>query len=98
RIVGSMGVSPDNADPSALMVRSDLLDSGSIKSAVDLKGRKVVASGGVGATGSYYLAQLLAKANLTLKDVDVVNMGFPDMVAAFKSKAIDAGIPSAPFT
>lgn len=98
RIVGSMGVAPQNAAPSALMVRTDLLDSGAVKSLADLKGKKIAASGGVGATGSFYLAQSLAKANLKLGDVEVVNMGFPDMVAAFKSKAIDAGIPPAPFT
>jgi len=98
RIVSSMGVAPDNADPSALMVRTDELQSGAIKGLPDLKGKKIASSGGVGATGSYYLAQLLAKVNLSLSDVDVVNMAFPDMVAAFKSKAIDAGIPPAPFT
>jgi NitT/TauT family transport system substrate-binding protein len=58
----------------------------------------VALSGGIGATASYYMAQALAKANLKLTDVEVVNMGFPDMVVAFKSKAIDAGLPSAPFT
>ncbi len=98
RIVGSMGVAPSNADPSALMVRSDELQSGAIKGIADLKGKKIASSGGIGATGSYYLAQTLARANLTLKDVDVVNMAFPDMVAAFKGKSIDAGIPPAPFT
>lgn len=41
---------------------------------------------------------MLAKANLTLQDIDVVNIGFPDMVAGFKNKSIDAGLPPAPFT
>ncbi len=98
RIVGSMGVAPQNADPSAIMVRTDLLQSGAVKGIADLKGKKVALSGGVGATASYYMAQILAKANLTLKDIEVVNMSFPDMVAGFKSKAIDAGLPPAPFT
>ena len=98
RIVSSMGVSPRSGDPSALMVRSDEVQSGAIKSAVDLKGKKIGASGGLGATGSYYLAQLLAKANLTLKDVEVLNLGFADMVTGFKNKSLDAAIPSAPFT
>jgi NitT/TauT family transport system substrate-binding protein len=97
-IVGSMGVAPADADPSALMIRTDELQSGAIRSIADLKGKKIASSGGVGATGSYYLAQSLAKANLALKDVDVVNMSFPDMVVAFKGKSIDAGIPPAPFT
>jgi NitT/TauT family transport system substrate-binding protein len=93
-----MGVAPENAAPSALMVRADELQSGAVKGPADLKGKKVASTGGVGATGSYYLAQILARGNLTLGDVEVVNMGFPDMVAAFKNKSIDAAIPSAPFT
>src|SRR6185312_12176366 len=92
------GVAPANADPSALMVRTDELQSGAIKSIADLKGKKVALSGGVGATGSYYMALLLAKSNLTLKDIEVVNIGFPDTVAGFKNKSIDAGLPPAPFT
>ncbi|MFI5267024.1 MAG: ABC transporter substrate-binding protein [Chloroflexota bacterium] len=98
RITGSMGVAPDNADPSALMVRSDELDSGAIKTLADLKGKKVALSGGVGASGSFYMAQLLAKVNLTLADIDVANLGFPDIVAGFKGKSIDAAIAPAPFT
>ncbi|HEX6512310.1 MAG TPA: ABC transporter substrate-binding protein [Chloroflexota bacterium] len=98
RIVGSMGVAPANADPSALMVRSDELDSGAIKSAADLKAKKVGLTGGSGATGSYYMAQILAKSNLTLADIDVINLGFPDMVAGLKNKSLDAALPSAPFT
>ena len=98
RIVSSMGVSPRKGDPSALMVRTDELKSGAIKTAADLKGKKIGATGGLGATGSYYLAETLAKANLTLKDVDVQNLNFQDMVVGFKNKSIDAAIPSAPYT
>ncbi len=98
RIVGSMGSAPANADPSALMVRADELDSAAIKTLADLKGRKVALSGGVGAAGSFYMAQLLAKVNLTLGDIELANLGFPDIVAGFKGKSIDAAIVPAPFT
>ena len=98
RIVGSMGTAPANADPSALMVRADELDSDAVKSLADLKGKKVALSGGLGASGSYYMAQMLAKVNLTLADINVVNLSFPDVVAGFKAKSIDASIVPAPFT
>ena len=98
RIVASMGRQPAQGYPSALMVRSDLLQSGAVSQMADLRGRKVALSGGVGATGSYWMATKLRAAGLSLKDIEVVNMGFPDMVAAFKTKAIDAAFPSAPAT
>jgi NitT/TauT family transport system substrate-binding protein len=98
RIVASMGRQPHQGYPSALMVRKDLLDSGAVKDLKDLRGRKVALSGGNGATGSYWMATKLRPAELTLKDIELVNMGFPDMVAAFKTRAIDAAFPSAPAT
>jgi NitT/TauT family transport system substrate-binding protein len=98
RIVASMGRQPRQGYPSALMVRKDLLDSGAVKNLKDLRGRKVALSGGIGATGSYWMATKLRSVELTLKDIELVNMGFPDMVAAFKTRAIDAAFPSAPAT
>ncbi len=98
RVVGSMGAQPQSGFPSALMVRKDLLDDGEVKAVGDLKGRKVALAGGAGSTGSYWIATKLREAGLTLRDIDVVNMGFPDMVAAFKASAIDAALPPAPFT
>lgn len=98
RVVSSMGTSPQKGDPSALMVRTDELKSGAIKTPADLKGKKIASTGGLGATGSYYLAEILAKGNLTLKDVDVEPLNFQEMVVGFKNKSIDAAIPSAPYT
>lgn len=98
RIVASMGQQPPQGYPSALMVRKDLLDGGEVASITDLRGRAVAISGGAGATGGYWMATKLRPANMTLNDVNVVNMGFPDMVAAFASQAIDAAYPSAPTT
>jgi NitT/TauT family transport system substrate-binding protein len=98
RIVASMGRQPHQGYPSALMVRKDLLESGAVSQLADLRGRKVALSGGLGATGSYWMATKLRQAGLGLRDIEVVNMGFPDMVAAFKSRAVDAAFPSAPAT
>lgn len=98
RIVSSMGQQPRQGYPSALMVRKDLLDGGQVKEIGDLKGRKVALSGGIGATGSYWMAAKLRGAGLSLKDIEVVNIGFPDQVLAFKQAAVDAALPPAPFT
>jgi NitT/TauT family transport system substrate-binding protein len=98
RIVSSMGRQPQQGYPSALMVRKDLLASGQVKELEDLKGRKVALAGGIGATGSYWMAAKLRTVGLTLKDIEVVNLGFPDQVLGFKQGSIDAGLPPAPFT
>jgi NitT/TauT family transport system substrate-binding protein len=98
RVVGSMGAQPQSGFPSALMVRQDLLDSRQVQSIADLKGKKIAIAGGVGSTGSYWVAIKLREGHLSLRDVDVVNMPFPDMVAGFKANAIDAAFPPAPFT
>ncbi len=98
RVVGSMGAQPRSGYPSALMVRDDLLAGGQVQSLADLRGRKVALAGGPGSTGSYWMATKIREANLSLRDLDVVNMAFADMVAAFKTDAIDAALPAAPFT
>lgn len=98
RIVASMGAQPARGYPSALMVRQDLLDSGAVKGIADLRGRKIGISGGLGSAGSYWVAVKLREAGLGLKDIEVVNLGFPEMVSGLKQGAIDAALPPAPFT
>jgi NitT/TauT family transport system substrate-binding protein len=98
RVVGSMGTQPQIGFPSALMVRADLLDSRQVTSLADLRGRKVALAGGAGSTGSYWMATKLREGSLGLRDVDIVNLSFADMVAGFRSGAIDAALPAAPFT
>jgi NitT/TauT family transport system substrate-binding protein len=98
RVVGSMGAQPASGYPSALMVREELLASRQVQTVGDLRGKKVAIAGGAGSTGSYWVAIKLRDAGLTLRDVDIINMPFPDMVAAFKTNAVDAALPPAPFT
>ena len=98
RAVGSMGAQPQSGFPSALMVRKDLLDSRQVQTIADLRGRKTALAGGAGSTGSYWVGTKLREAGLTLRDIDIVNVPFPDMVTAFKASAIDAAFPPAPFT
>ena len=77
-----------------LIVRSDLKDQ--IRSFADLKGRKIA----INAAGSalvYMLGKMLESDGLSLKDVEIVYIPFPDMGPAFTSKAIDAGTSVEPF-
>jgi NitT/TauT family transport system substrate-binding protein len=77
-----------------LMIRSDL--KGQITRAADLKGKKIA----INAPGSpyYYLVgKLLESEGLSLKDVEIVHMPWPDMAAAFSNKAIDVGGIVEPF-
>ncbi len=98
RIVASMAKQPLQGIPSPLMVRKDLIESGQVKTVADLKGRKVGIAGGNGSTGSYYLAVKLREAGLTLNDVEIVNLAFPDQVTGLRQMAIDAAYPPAPFS
>jgi NitT/TauT family transport system substrate-binding protein len=74
-----------------VIVRTELIDSGAVKSVADLKGRKV-ALNGKGIIIEYALAKALATANLQPSDVEVVTMPFPEMVVALSTGAIDAGL------
>jgi len=67
-----------------------------VKRIADLKGRPV-ALNTRGAAVEWIMDQALRRDGLTLKDVQVKIMPFPDMVPALESGAVDAGIVSEPF-
>lgn len=99
KIVASMGVSDGSEDsPTELVVSKKLVDSGEISDIADLQGRPVGAAGGVGGTGAFLLALALETEGLTLQDVNVTNLGNPDMPAALSNGSLDAGLISAPFS
>ena len=69
---------------------------GEVKRIADLKGR-AVGLNTRGAAVEWMLDQVLRRDGLTIKDVQVKIMPFPDMVPALESGAIDAGILTEPF-
>lgn len=72
------------------LARKDLWDNGTIKSAKDLRGRKI----GINAPGDiteYFLTKMLAKYGMNVKDVEETQMEFSLQFVAFKTAAIDAG-------
>jgi NitT/TauT family transport system substrate-binding protein len=99
RIVAGITYSPP--DPKTtysapLVARKDLVDGGAIKTVADLKGKKV-AMNTFGGIQEYNITKALEPAGLTVKDIDATILGFPDMPAALKNKAVDAAQPPEPF-
>ena len=80
---------------SSLMVRKDLVESGRYRSYADLKGMKV-AVGAAGTGSASALNEALKKGGLKFSDVEVVYIGFPEHLAAYRNKGIDACITNEP--
>lgn len=71
------------------VVRKDLVDDGKVRTVADLKGMKVVVNNVRGMT-EYYTNEFLQSGGLTIDDVDLVVLPFPEMVQALGNKAVDA--------
>lgn len=80
----------------AVVVRSDLYESGEISEAGDLEGRSfAVTAPGV---ATYMMAvRMLEDAGLSVDDVTLETMAYPDMLPALASGQIDAGNLTEPF-
>lgn len=97
KFVASTGYQPAKGSPTALMMRQDLWDAGS-HDAYALKGKTIGWLGNAGATSGYYVALILRKYNLTMKDITAVNIAAPDQQLALEKKAVEAMFCAAPFT
>jgi NitT/TauT family transport system substrate-binding protein len=78
----------------SVVVRPEL--KGQFKKIADLKGRPV-ALVAPGSSQDYQMGKLLGTVGLTLKDIDVKYMAFPQMAAALANKGVDAALEDAPF-
>jgi NitT/TauT family transport system substrate-binding protein len=77
----------------AIVLRKDLADGGTIRDFKDLRGLTVALTPPKDASSNAVdLAMALAKGGLTEDDVNVTNLTYEDMNAAFASRAIDASI------
>lgn len=75
----------------SVMVRRELLDSGTFRETRDLRDRRVA----LPTTGNPLEASLaagLAHAGLTMADLHVEQMGFPDMLPALTNGSVDAAL------
>lgn len=78
-----------------IIVRSDLKDK--IKSAKDLKGT-ITTTNGAGSISLYETGKVLESVGLTIKDVEVKVMPFPQLIIAFKNKAIESALTITPWS
>ncbi len=77
-----------------LMISREACESGEITRVADLRGKKVAVNAR-GAT-EYWLGQALATDGLTIDDIDLQTLPFPDAVAALASGALDASMVAEP--
>jgi NitT/TauT family transport system substrate-binding protein len=97
RIIAPGALEPFENSPTKVVVRKALKDSGKVKDIADLKGLKVALAGGPGSGGEYLLAKALERANLTIRDVQAINLGNADMPPAFENGSIDAALLGSPY-
>ena len=96
RIVADKASSLPGYAVNRLVIRKDLVDSGRFRSLADLRGMKL-AMNAPGVSAQVTLDVALARAGMTRKDIETVNMSMPDYVAALANKAVDGSIATEPF-
>lgn len=88
------GHAEGNPVATPLMISKAACESGAITSVADLQGKRVSVNGR-GAT-EYWLSQALGTAGLTLADIELQTLQFPNAVAALESGALDAAMVGEP--
>jgi NitT/TauT family transport system substrate-binding protein len=95
--LASLALTGNEHSTTPLMLRKDLYDAGAMTTIAQLKGRKVANLAPAGIT-EYLLALALKSGGLTLADIDYVTpMGFPQIVDALTTQAVDAALLAEPF-
>lgn len=97
RIIAPGALEPFENSPTKLIARQALVDDGTITDVASLAGQTVAVAGGPGSGGEYLLSKALELGDLTIRDVETVNIGNADMPAAFENGSIAAGILGSPF-
>jgi NitT/TauT family transport system substrate-binding protein len=98
KVIAPGALEPMENSPTALLVRKTLADEGKIGDIADLKGTRVAVAGGPGSGGEYLAAKALERADLTIRDVELMNIANPDMPAAMEAGSIDAALAGTPFS
>ncbi len=97
RIIAPGALEPFENSPTQLIASAELVADGTITDVASLAGQTVAVAGGPGSGGEYLLSKALELGDLTIRDVETVNIGNADMPAAFENGAIAAGILGSPF-
>ena len=90
---------PDPKAPAVtpFVVRKKSIDAGEIKGIPDLKGKKC-AINSRGVKTEFDLDKVMRQGGMTIDDIDLVTMPFPDMVTALDTGAIYCAILAEPLT
>jgi NitT/TauT family transport system substrate-binding protein len=75
----------------SIMVRAELIDSGAVKTAADLKGKTVAAGPQLGQYPDLLVEKVLQLGGLTTANVTIRHLPFTDSLAAMATKTLDAG-------
>ena len=96
RIVGDKQSLSPGISATRLLIRADLSTGTEKGDMAALRGKKIAVS--AKASSVYMLLEkLLKKHGMSLSDVSVVELAYPNMLPAFTSRAIDAAISLEPF-
>jgi NitT/TauT family transport system substrate-binding protein len=74
-----------------IVVRKDLADSGAVRNYADLRGRRVAISAR-GTSTHVQLGRLAERGGFSVGELDIVEIGYPDMAAALLGRSIDAAV------
>lgn len=97
RVIAPGGLEPMKNSPTAVLLSKKAAEAG-IKTLADLKGKRIGAPGGPGSGAEYLVAKALERANLTIRDVNFINVGDPDIPAALDAGAVDAALTAPPYS
>jgi NitT/TauT family transport system substrate-binding protein len=86
---------PGHGSVTPILVRTDLYDSGAIRSASQLRGRRF-ASTARGTIGEYSVGRFLQQGGLTMADLNLVAVPGIEWMAGFANQAIDVAAPLQP--
>ncbi len=97
RIVADRGVLAPGYGYSGLVVRQVVWDSGAVRALADLRGRKVGVAGATAGSGfALTLGRGLEARGLSLADLDVVDVPYPETNAALSNGSVDAAMQVEP--
>jgi NitT/TauT family transport system substrate-binding protein len=96
KIVADAASGPVGHSTVAMLFRRDLVEGGQLRGPADLRGRRL-ALPARGIPTERLLADWLRPTGVRVDEVEIVEMGFPDQLPAFSSRALDATIIPEPF-
>ncbi len=95
KVVADKGANPRGFGFVALLVRRDLAEGGEYAGPANLRGKKIAVPDLVSG-GTIELEAMLRRGGLTLNDIELVSLPFPDQLPALGNHAIDAAMSIEP--